>query len=183
MEPARLKIVAATSSATAVVAAVAAVLLVLPQPDAPPLPSASMGPVTNQFAAADASTSAAVVEPPSTPGTSFERVELAGLPAAPPVSLDIPDLGVHSGQIVERASGVLAGRTPEVLARLAEVPLGARIVVHRADGVSAVFLVHRVERSTGPVQGDALTAELRLTSGDGPESVIVHARFTEAFRR
>ncbi|MBB5854281.1 class F sortase [Amycolatopsis umgeniensis] len=146
-----------------------------------------------------------------------------------PVTLEIPAIGVRTGEIVdlgltgdgslqvpsdaittgwftggpapgELGPAVLAGhvdykKVPGIFVRLKELKIGDEAVVHRQDGVDAVFTVYAVERHpkasfpTEKVYGDTTGPELRLitcggdfdsSTGNYLDNVVAYAKLTRA---
>ncbi|MFC3449387.1 class F sortase [Amycolatopsis speibonae] len=129
------------------------------------------------------------------------------LASAKPAKLEIPAIGVRTGEIVdlgltgdgslqvprdaittgwftggpapgEAGPAVLAGhvdykKVPGVFGRLKELKTGDEALVHREDGITAVFTVYAVERHpkttfpTEKVYGDTPGPELRLITCGG----------------
>ncbi|OXM48063.1 class F sortase [Amycolatopsis alba] len=151
------------------------------------------------------------------------------LPLAPaaPATLEIPAIGVRTGEIAdlglagdgslqvpydaittgwftggpapgEIGPAVLAGhvdykKIPGVFGRLKELKTGDEAIVHREDGVAAVFTVYAVERHpktsfpTERVYGDTTGPELRLitcggdfdsSTGNYLDNVVAFAKLT-----
>ncbi|WP_414936373.1 class F sortase [Amycolatopsis sp. cmx-11-51] len=155
--------------------------------------------------------SAGKVASPAAPSTVSSMVSspVAAPPLGPgkPATLEIPAIGVRTGEIVdlglagdgslqvphdaittgwftggpapgEIGPAVLAGhvdykKVPGVFVRLKELKPGDEAVVHRKDGVTAVFTVYAVERHpkatfpTEKVYGDTTGPELRLITCGG----------------
>lgn len=150
-------------------------------------------------------------------------------PLAParPAKLEIPAIGVRTGEIIdlglagdgtlevphdaittgwftggpapgEIGPAVLAGhvdykKIPGVFVRLKELKAGDQALVHREDGITAVFTVYAVERHakasfpTEKVYGDTTGPELRLitcggdfdsSTGNYLDNVIAYAKLT-----
>ncbi|GAB3705114.1 class F sortase [Amycolatopsis oliviviridis] len=176
-------------------------------------------------------TSPAVPTAPTTPSTvtAVAPTPTATPPLAPakPATLEIPAIGVRTGEIVdlglagdgslqvprdaittgwfsggpapgEIGPAVLAGhvdyrKTPGIFGRLKELRTGDEALVHREDGVTAVFTVYAVERHpktsfpTQRVYGDTTAPELRLitcggdfdsSTGNYLDNVVAFARLT-----
>jgi len=175
-------------------------------------------------------TSPAAPTAPSTV-TAVAPTPTATPPLAPakPATLEIPSIGVRTGEIVdlglagdgslqvprdaittgwfaggpapgEIGPAVLAGhvdykKIPGVFGRLKELRTGDEALVHREDGVTAVFTVYAVERHpktsfpTERVYGDTAEPELRLitcggdfdsSTGNYLDNVVAFARLTRA---
>jgi hypothetical protein len=176
--------------------------------------------------------SAGRVASPAQPTTASSAVSsavaVAPLGHAKPRTLEIPAIGVRTGEIVDLAltgdgslqvphdaittgwftggpapgetgPAVLAGhvdykKVPGVFVRLKDVKAGDEAIVHREDGITAVFTVYAVERHpkasfpTERVYGDTPGPELRLitcggdfdsSTGNYLDNVIAYARLTE----
>ncbi|PRX47883.1 sortase family protein [Prauserella shujinwangii] len=168
---------------------------------------------------------------PAAPATTEAGPGPAALPRSRPVTLEIPAIGVRTGEIIELGlepdgalevpedavttgwydqsptpgevgPSIIAGHVdydhvPGVFHRLHELPVGAEVVVHRADGTTVHFEVDRVERfpkaefPTELVYGNTEAPELRLitcggafddSSGNYVDNVIAFATMTEAGR-
>ncbi|MEU8416190.1 class F sortase [Amycolatopsis japonica] len=149
------------------------------------------------------------------------------LAPAKPARLEIPAIGVRTGEIVdlglagdgtlqvphdaittgwftggpapgEVGPAVLAGhvdykKVPGVFVRLKELKAGDEALVHREDGITAVFTVYAVERHpkasfpTEKVYGDTTGPELRLitcggdfdsSTGNYLDNVVAFAKLT-----
>ncbi|UUV28347.1 class F sortase [Amycolatopsis roodepoortensis] len=180
----------------------------------PPGKVASPAPPTTVSTAAAPSTAASTVSP---------------LAPARPAKLEIPAIGVRTGEIIDLGlagdgtlevpqdaittgwftggpapgqigPAVLAGhvdykKVPGVFVRLKELKAGDEALVHREDGITAVFTVYAVERHakaafpTEKVYGDTTGPELRLitcggdfdsSTGNYLDNVIAYAKLTRA---
>ncbi len=173
------------------------------------------------------------VASPAAPSTvssaAAPAVTAPPLGPAKPATLEIPAIGVRTGEIVdlglagdgtlqvpndaittgwftggpapgEIGPAVLAGhvdykKVPGVFVRLKELKTGDEAVVHREDGVTAVFTVYAVERHpktsfpTEKVYGDTTGPELRLitcggdfdsSTGNYLDNVVAYAKLTRA---
>ncbi len=173
------------------------------------------------------------VASPAAPSTvssaAAPAVTAPPLGPAKPATLEIPAIGVRTGEIVdlglagdgtlqvpndaittgwftggpapgEIGPAVLAGhvdykKVPGVFVRLKELKTGDEAVVHRKDGVTAVFTVYAVERHpkasfpTEKVYGDTTGPELRLitcggdfdsSTGNYLDNVVAYAKLTRA---
>ncbi|UMP02664.1 class F sortase [Amycolatopsis sp. EV170708-02-1] len=167
------------------------------------------------------------VASPAPPSTVSSVVEAPPLAPAKPARLEIPAIGVRTGEIVdlglagdgtlqvphdaittgwftggpapgEVGPAVLAGhvdykKVPGVFVRLKELKAGDEALVHRADGITAVFTVYAVERHpkasfpTEKVYGDTAGPELRLitcggdfdsSTGNYLDNVVAFAKLT-----
>ncbi|ANN21328.1 class F sortase [Amycolatopsis orientalis] len=172
---------------------------------------------------------ASPAQPTTVASVASSAVEPAPLGHAKPATLEIPAIGVRTGEIVdlglsgdgslqvprdaittgwftggpapgEVGPAVLAGhvdykKVPGVFVRLKDLKAGDEAVVHRRDGVTAVFTVYAVERHpkvsfpTEKVYGDTTGPELRLitcggdfdsSTGNYLDNVIAYARLTRA---
>ncbi|MGY6656929.1 class F sortase [Amycolatopsis sp. TRM77291] len=173
-----------------------------------------------------------VASPASPPTVSTAAsVPSVASPLAParPAKLEIPAIGVRTGEIIdlglagdgtlevpqdaittgwftggpapgEIGPAVLAGhvdykKVPGVFVRLKELKAGDEALVHREDGITAVFTVYAVERHakaafpTEKVYGDTNGPELRLitcggdfdsSTGNYLDNVIAYAKLTRA---
>ncbi|WP_051071933.1 class F sortase [Amycolatopsis decaplanina] len=171
-----------------------------------------------------------IVSPPSPSTVSAvapSPTTVSPLPPARPARLEIPAIGVRTGEIVdlglagdgtlqvpddaittgwftggpapgEVGPAVLAGhvdykKVPGVFVRLKELETGDEAIVHREDGVTAVFTVYAVERHpkasfpTEKVYGDTTGPELRLitcggdfdsSTGNYLDNVVAFAKLT-----
>ncbi|MBE1581005.1 class F sortase [Amycolatopsis roodepoortensis] len=168
--------------------------------------------------------------PPTTISTAAPSpTTVSPLAPARPAKLEIPAIGVRTGEIIdlglagdgtlevphdaittgwftggpapgEIGPAVLAGhvdykKVPGVFVRLKELKAGDQALVHRADGITAVFTVYAVERHakasfpTEKVYGDTTGPELRLitcggdfdsSTGNYLDNVIAYAKLTRA---
>ncbi|WP_340685944.1 class F sortase [Amycolatopsis coloradensis] len=166
--------------------------------------------------------------PPTTVASAmFSAVEAPPLAPARPSRLEIPAIGVRTGEIIdlglagdgtlevphdaittgwftggpapgEIGPAVLAGhvdykKVPGVFVRLKELKIGDEALVHREDGITAVFTVYAVERHpkasfpTEKVYGDTTGPELRLitcggdfdsSTGNYLDNVVAFAKLT-----
>ncbi|KFU81090.1 Sortase family protein [Amycolatopsis lurida] len=165
---------------------------------------------------------------PTTVSTAASVPSVAS-PLAParPARLEIPAIGVRTGEIIdlglagdgtlevphdaittgwftggpapgEVGPAILAGhvdykKVPGVFVRLKELKVGDEALVHRADGITAVFTVYAVERHskasfpTEKVYGDTTGPELRLitcggdfdsSTGNYLDNVVAFAKLT-----
>jgi hypothetical protein len=188
----------------AVLAAVAALLLAGCGSGAP-APSAG-GPATSTSTVAVPTTAAPPVLPASQPlrvrvpaiGVDSELVDLG---IQPDGTLEVPAEGFPAGWFTgsptpgERGPAVLAGHvdwagSPGVFADLLDVVAGDTVLVDRADGSTATFVVTQVDQvakadfPTAEVYGDLGHAGLRLitcggefdsSTGDYLDDVVVYA--------
>ncbi|WP_051174141.1 class F sortase [Amycolatopsis orientalis] len=172
---------------------------------------------------------ASPAQPTTVVSVASSAAEAAPLGHAKPTTLEIPAIGVRTGEIVdlglsgdgslqvprdavttgwftggpapgEVGPAVLAGhvdykKVPGVFVRLKDLKAGDEAVVHRQDGVTAVFTVYAVERHpkasfpTERVYGDTTGPELRLitcggdfdsSTGNYLDNVVVFAKLTRA---
>ncbi|OZM73425.1 class F sortase [Amycolatopsis antarctica] len=206
-----------------VVAAAVAVFLLVPGGGSgvapvgaaePPAASTERAPSTERVAGPTGTPIDAEVLPASKPswlevpaiGVRTDRIIELGLQADG--ALEVPGDAVTAGWFDQSPTpgevgpAVVAGhvdyrKVPGVFQRLKELTSGAEVVVHRADGTSAVFAVSRVEHyaksefPTEKVYGDTSGPELRLitcggefdsSSGNYEDNVVAYARLVRAFR-
>ncbi|QFU85411.1 class F sortase [Amycolatopsis sp. YIM 10] len=99
---ARWKVAGACGSALVVVIAVGVILFALPTPEQHPAPfSAAASVAETPLPVSSSSTLAAAPAPPSVPEVSTERLDVKVLPPGKPATLEIPELNVHTGQIMD----------------------------------------------------------------------------------
>ncbi|MBP2179565.1 class F sortase [Amycolatopsis magusensis] len=101
MDRARWKVTAACGSALTVVVAVGVVLFALPTPEQHPAPRTAAAPVIETPLPSMTSTLAAAPAEPVVPEASADRLDVKVLPPGKPAWLEIPQLGVHTGQIID----------------------------------------------------------------------------------
>ncbi|RSN37037.1 class F sortase [Amycolatopsis sp. WAC 04169] len=167
------------------------------------------------------------VASPAPPSSVSSVAEAPPLAPAKPARLEIPAIGVRTGEIIdlglagdgtlevphdaittgwftggpapgEIGPAVLAGhvdykKVPGVFVRLKELKAGDEALVHREDGITAVFTVYAVERHpkasfpTEKVYGDTTGPELRLitcggdfdsSTGNYLDNVVAFAKLT-----
>ncbi|RZQ62094.1 class F sortase [Amycolatopsis suaedae] len=174
---------AALTSAAIVVAGTAAILLLLPRTQRPGVVE-----ISQPVAVRHDTTTNARPHVVSAPPASVSWLAVDSLPPAVPGAVEIPAIGVYNGLIGPggdwRAQGPAPGQRGEAVlvdqrhSGSREIPVGERVTVHRADGISAVFTVARVERQQLP-PGEATRPELRLITGE----FVIHCRFAGAYRR
>jgi sortase (surface protein transpeptidase) len=123
-------------------------------------------------------------------------------------SLEVPPDAVSAGWFTqaptpgENGPSVIAGHVdyhhvPGVFTRLRDLRAGQEAIVHRADGMTAVFTIYRVEHypkvsfPTEQVYGDTTDPELRLITCGGAfdhtarqyaENVVAYGKLARAFR-
>ncbi|WP_181773065.1 class F sortase [Amycolatopsis pittospori] len=172
----------------------------------------SARPTTVSSAAVVPSSAAAAPLGPAKPGTleipaiGVRTGEIVDLGLAGDGSLQVPDDAITTGWFTggpapgEIGPAVLAGhvdykKVPGIFVRLKELKTGDEAIVHRKDGVTAVFTVYAVERHakasfpTEKVYGDTTGPELRLitcggdfdsSTGNYLDNVIAYAKLTRA---
>ncbi len=138
------------------------------------------------------------------PAIGVRTDEIIELGLEPDGALEVPEDAVTTGWFEqsptpgETGPSIIAGHVdydnvPGVFHRLHELPVGADVTVHRADGTSVVFTVDEVERypkaefPTERVYGNTTEPELRLitcggafdsSSGNYLDNVIAFATMT-----